>query len=137
MPIVRDKLPVGRLSAYREPAPDDVGEALASISDVLSLAVSNAESSATASRRSSQASVVQLASEALSRTLDEGQVYRTVLALAIELLDSRAGAVLDAGGRTGRIRGLREISGLRWRPCLALGIRAAQDGRTRWTEGTW
>jgi len=99
IPILRDKLPVGRMlvSAGREDTPASVRRALTQAADVISLAVSTAEAHAVAERRASQGSVVQLASEALSRTLDEGQIHRTVLALAIELLESRAGVISTEG----------------------------------------
>ncbi|WP_152670610.1 HD-GYP domain-containing protein [Rubrobacter aplysinae] len=100
VPILRDKVRVGRMLFYtdRESAEPGVREELLPVADVLSLAVSTAEAHSTAARRSAQASVVQLASEALSRTLDEEEIYRAVLTLTIELLDSRAGAVLDGDG---------------------------------------
>lgn len=100
VPILRDRLEVGRILAFAGSgeASEDIGDVLVPVADVLSLAVSTAEADTIAARRAAQGSIVQLASEALSRTLEEGEIHRTVLALAIELLDSRAGAVFTGGG---------------------------------------
>lgn len=115
VPVLRDKLKVGRMLASLSQAETpgyslengedkevrevhEVQEALTPVADVISLAVSTAEAQAVAAQRASQGSVVQLASEALSRTFDEYQIHRTVLSLAIELFDSRAGMVSTGEG---------------------------------------
>lgn len=97
LPILRGKLNVGRMLVFSGEIPGGVRHMLATVADVLSLAISTAEAHFMAARRSAQTSIVQLASDALSRTLDEGQIYQTVLTLALELLDSEAGAVFIDG----------------------------------------
>jgi putative nucleotidyltransferase with HDIG domain len=97
LPILRDELTVGRILVFPYEVASGVREVLASVTDLLSLAISTAEAHFLAARRSAQTSIVQLASDALSRTLDEERVYQTVLTLALELLDSEAGAVFIDG----------------------------------------
>lgn len=97
LPILRGKLNVGRMLVFPDEIPGGVRDMLATVADVLSLAISTAEAHFMAARRSAQTSIVQLASDALSRTLDEAQIYQTVLTLALELLDSEAGAIFIDG----------------------------------------
>ncbi|MDQ3637334.1 MAG: HD domain-containing protein, partial [Actinomycetota bacterium] len=67
--------------------------ALRAAAAVASLAISAADASEAAARQAAQGSVVQLASEAMGTVLDENRLYRTVLVLTLELLDSSAGTV--------------------------------------------
>jgi HD-GYP domain-containing protein (c-di-GMP phosphodiesterase class II) len=108
LPILRGGLTVGRMLLSPRETPDGARDALAAVADVLSLAISNAESHSVAARRSAQTSIIQLASDALSRTLDEAQIYQTVLTLALELLDSEAGAVFIDGAPVSSV-GFAEI----------------------------
>lgn len=110
LPILRGKLNVGRILVSPDELPGGVRDILATVADVLSLAISNAEAHSIASRRSAQTSIVQLASDALSRTLDEAQIYQTVLTLALELLDSKAGAVFVGGEPVSSV-GFAELPG--------------------------
>jgi putative nucleotidyltransferase with HDIG domain len=97
LPILRDELTVGRILVFPCEIASGVHNVLASVTDLLSLAISTAEAHFLAARRSAQTSIVQLASDALSRTLDEAQIYQTVLTLTLELLDSEAGVVFIDG----------------------------------------
>lgn len=147
IPVLRDRLQVGRVLAFASSgeSSEGAGETLASVAGVISLAISAVEAEDVAARRSAQTSAVQLASEALSRTLDETRIYRTVLALAIELLGARAGAVFageaEPAAESGfekfpeTLEALLELEPLRsrgWRgPAgggYAIGVPAGRDG---------
>ncbi len=118
-PIIRGKMLLGTISAYLD-EPERLGEvrasALRAAAAVTSLAISVADASESLARQAAQGSVVKLASEALGTILDENQLYRTVLMLTLELLNSSAGVVLlendgTASGSRTRRRGSRRSGG--------------------------
>ena len=99
-PITRGKMLVGRISAFQdenERLDEACADALRSAAGVVALAISAVDASESAARQAAQGSVVQLASEALGTILDEDRLYRTVLALTLELLNSSSGVVFLEG----------------------------------------
>jgi len=95
--ILRGKLVVGYLKACpvgRGPLPVEHREELRAVAAVVGLALDAAHARELAAQRAAHGSVVQIASEALGTTLDERELYRTVLVLTLELLEASGGAVL-------------------------------------------
>lgn len=135
-PIARGKIQVGLLKAYPAGLEPGVWDLLRAAAGMVALALDAAHSRELAARRAAQGSIVQLASEALGAILDEGELYRTVLVLALELLGASGGAVLptydaaavavgfeDPDGER-RLAALREI-----RPSTRVPFRGSIGGR--------
>ena len=100
-PLMRGEAPVGMLWAL----PDDGGMlneeqtlGLRAVAGFLALAVEAARARELAAVRAAHGSMVQLASEALGRILDEDRLYKTVLVLTLELMDATGGLVLLEDG---------------------------------------
>jgi putative nucleotidyltransferase with HDIG domain len=149
VPVRRGKMLLGEILAFPggpgRSSEARIVSALRMAAAVASLAVSAADASVVAAERAAQGNVVQLASEVLGRTLDEGRLYRTVLVLALELLRSSAGVVfLDGGevaasvgfeGHEERLRLIGEVNLSGGQPWLgrvggghALGVRVGRSG---------
>lgn len=104
-PLMRGKVRVGTLWAIGENG-DALDEeqvvGLRALAGFGSLAVEAARARELAAVRAAHGSLVQLASEALGKILDEDRLYKTVLVLALELMDATGGAVLlEDGGVVG------------------------------------
>ncbi|MBA3388826.1 MAG: HD-GYP domain-containing protein [Rubrobacter sp.] len=106
IPIMRGKIRVGSLSARTTQTGIAPGEeqlrGLRAAASHLALAVDAAHARESAAMRAVHGSVVQLASEALGKILEEDRLYKTVLVLTLELMDaSGAAALLEDGSVTG------------------------------------
>lgn len=101
--ILRGKVKIGRLSAYladsdpRSTDGDLLG-ALRAAAAFSALAVSGARAREAVAVQTARGSMVQITSEALGSIQDEAQLYKTVLALALELLDATEAVVVTEDG---------------------------------------
>ncbi|QIN77355.1 HD domain-containing protein [Rubrobacter marinus] len=98
LPILRGKKHVGTLRAYPGSLDDGRREVLRAAAGVAALALDAAYAREVAAQKTAQGSVVQIASEALGVIKEEGDLYRTVLVLTLELLDASGGAILLGDG---------------------------------------
>ena len=120
VPILRGQAKVGSLSAHPDSGPTDkaLPGALRAVAAFCAVAVSAAHAREIASVRAAQGSMVQIASEALGSIQDEEQLYKTVLTLALELLNSTEAVVVTedrsaicASGKGGEVlEALRAVS---------------------------
>ena len=100
-PLMRGKVQVGALWAFGEDGDALDGEqvvGLRALAGFCSVAVEAARARELAAVRAAHGSLVQLASEALGKILDEDRLYKTVLVLTLELMDATGGAVLLEDG---------------------------------------
>ncbi len=149
--ILRGKMKVGSLSAYlpdpdfrsADRVPPGISAALRAAAAFCALAVGGAHAREVASVRAAQGSMVQVASEALGSIQDEAQLYKTVLALSLELLDATEAAVVTeneaaictTGGCNDVLEALRAVSFQGRRPHFgraggyhALGVPIGRSG---------
>lgn len=81
-----------------EPGIETTG-ALETVASIISLALSNLSLRKELASHKAGLSTVQLASEALGTVLDENRLYKTVLVLTLELLDSMTGVIFSDDSR--------------------------------------